>query len=190
MTRLTGMLMLALLVAAPALGGTVQRERQRAATRPVNPNAALRRVLDVERESQAYYLAVLKSYRPIHPFGMVARMEQRHEQTLLAELEQRGIDIPANRWQMQAGTVPETREEALEQAVAMEKKTIAAYDRAIKVIRNESLRQKLEQLREESIDHRKWFEDPESCPMPGPRQGRGPGPGAGSRGPRPGRGPA
>ena len=53
------------------------------------------------------------------------------------------------------------------------------------------LKAKLTRLRDESIDHQKWFEDPESCPMGGRgRGGAGPSPGRGRGGPGAGRGPA
>ena len=157
------------------------------ATKPADPKAALLRVLDVERQSQAYYRAVLNKHRPIHPFGMVYRMELRHEDVLADELKAQDISIPDDRWQARTIDVPEEKDEALAQAVEMEQKTVRAYDRAIKQTSSDDVRKTLERLRAESADHQKWFGDPESCPMPG-RGGRGPGAGQGPRGPGGGRG--
>ena len=186
MTRLVCM-MLALLAAAPVFGGAAERERRgEATTRPGATNRALRAALDVERQSQAYYLAVLQKHRPIHPFGMVYRVERQHEQALLDELEARDITPPQDRWRNEPITAPQTRDEALAEAIEMEKRTVAAYDRAIAATKNAGLKLTLERLRTESADHRKWFEDPSSCPAPSGGQGqgggRGPGgPGAGGR---------
>jgi rubrerythrin len=175
-------MMLALLVAAPAFGGAAQRERRgEATTRPGGTSRALRAALDVERQSQAYYLAVLQKHRPIHPFGMVYRMERQHEQALLDELEARGITPPQDRWQNEPIAAPQTRDEALAKAIEMEKQTVAAYDRAIVVTKNAALKTTLERLRTESVDHQKWFEDPSTCPGPG--GGQGPGGGRGPGGP-------
>ena len=60
-------------------GAVVQDEKEQPASRPANLTAALVAVLDVERQSQAYYRAVLDEHRPLYPFGIVYRAERRHE---------------------------------------------------------------------------------------------------------------
>jgi hypothetical protein len=115
---------------------------------------------------------------------MVARMETQHEQALLNELDARGLAVPADRWRGKADGVPDTREAALAKAVEMEKKTVAAYELAMARTKDAELKAKLTKLRDESLDHQKWFEDPESCPMGGRgRGGAGPAPGRGRGGP-------
>ena len=183
--RYTMLAVIILCIASPAvvLG-------QKATTRPAQKRPLVA-VLDVERESQAYYLAVLGKHRPIHPFGMVARMETQHEQALLNELDARGVAAPADRWRGKTDGVPDTREAALAKAVEMEKKTVAAYERAMARTKDAELKAKLTKLRDESLDHQKWFEHPESCPMGGRgRGGAGPAPGRGRGGQGGGRGPA
>ena len=172
----TILLLLALTIAAPAAGATV-RVRKQPTTNSSEPRRALLAVLNVERQSKAYYEAVLKKHRPFHPFGMVYRVEQRHEQVLVDELKQHAISVPQDQSRPDAVAVPEERSAALAKAVELEKKTVAAYDKAIQRARSGDLRQTLEQLRSESADHQKWFADPDTCPMGG--RGRG---GMGRRG--------
>jgi hypothetical protein len=164
---------LALLVLMMAVATVIAsaREPKRPMAKRSEPRAALLAVLDVERQSQAYYRAVLNKHRPFHPFGMVYRLEQRHEQVLVDELNRHGITMPEDRSQQETVSVPEERDAALAKAIELEKETIAAYDKALKKARDADLRQTLEQLRSESSDHQKWFADPDTCPTGG--RGRG-----------------
>jgi hypothetical protein len=174
--KTTILALLVLMIAVPAVGASA-REPKQPTTRRSEPRAALLAVLDVERQSQAYYRAVLNKHRPFHPFGMVYRVEQRHEQVLVDELNRHAVTVPEDRSQEATVAVPEERDAALAKAVQLEKETVAAYDKAIKKVRSSDLRQTLEQLRAESADHQKWFADPDTCPMGG--KGRG---GMGRRG--------
>ena len=181
-TALSFVLLLGAMLAAPAAAAAPAKVRpaKSPATRPANLNTALRAVLDVERQSQAYYRAVLNKHRPLHPFGMVYRMEREHEAALLEEFAQRGIATPENRWQGTDIDVPDDRFDALKEAAELEQKTVGAYDKAIAKASGD-LKQTLARLRAESRDHQKWFEDPESCPRGGgnvANGGRG-GPGRG-----------
>jgi hypothetical protein len=153
-------------------GGAVVPGESRATSKPSDASAALLKALDVERQSQAYYGAVLNKHRPLHPFGVVYRMEQRHEQALVAELKQQSIPVPDDRWQRTTADVADERSKVLARAAELEKKTVRAYDRAIKKAPPGDVRQMLQSLRAESLEHQKWFADPETCPM-----------GAGGRGP-------
>jgi hypothetical protein len=182
------LLLVAALLIAPA-GSAVVRIRKAPSTRPADPKAALLAVLDVERQSQAYYRAVLNKHRPLHPFGMVYRIERQHERTLLDEFAQHAITVPADRPTAPEIAVPETRDEAIAKAVELEKKTVRAYDKAIKRTSGD-LRQTLERLRTESLDHQKWFEDPDSCPRGGGGVGVAGGAGGGGGRGRGGRGPS
>ena len=180
--RNTMLAVIILCIASPAVA-----LGQKATTRPAQKRPLVA-VLDVERESQSYYLAALSKYRPIHPFGMVARMETQHERALLDELEARGVAAPVDRWKGKTDGVPDTREAALAKAVEMEKKTVAAYERAMARTKDAELKAKLTTLRDESLDHQRCFENPDECPMGGPRRGgAGAAPGRGRGG---GRGPA
>ena len=141
----------------------------------------------MERQSKAYYAAVLTKHRPIHPFGMVYRMERQHERAVESALKELSATVPEDASDPKAIKVPADKAAATTKAVEMEKKTVAAYDAAIKATKDADLRTTLKRLRAESVDHRKWFEDPDSCPMGGGRgAGRGPGLGRGGagRGPR------
>lgn len=160
-------IVLTLLIALPA----AQAGRKASVVRPARARASLQAVLDVERQSQAYYLAVLNRHRPIHPFGMVYRVEVRHEQALVDQYRKLGIPVKDTEDESSI-EVPAERDKALASAVEMEKKTIAAYDTALKYAKNPELRETLERLRSDSADHEKWFTDPDSCPG----GGRGPGP--------------
>jgi rubrerythrin len=131
-TALSFVLLLGAMLAAPAAAAPAKaRPVKSPATKPANVNTALRAVLDVERQSQAYYRAVLSKHRPLHPFGMVYRMERQHETALLEEFAQHAIATPENRWQGKEIDVPDDRAKALKDAAELEKKTVRAYDKAI-----------------------------------------------------------
>jgi rubrerythrin len=180
--KLSLALLIAAMLAAPAAAAPVRvRAAKAPTTRPTNLKSALRGVLDVERQSQAYYRAVLNKHRPLHPFGMVYRVERQHEAALLEEFTQHAIATAENRWQGKEINVPDDRAEALEQAAALEKKTVRAYDKAIAKASGD-LKQTLERLRVESRDHQKWFADPESCPRGGGGGGGNVANGGGGRG--------
>ena len=172
--RFFGVMMVIAAIACFAAGAAAPKQKKSPSTRPADAKSALLALLDVERQSQAYYRAVLIKHRPFHPFGMVYHMERQHEQALVDQLKADGFAVPDDRWQAGDIDVPESRDDALAQAVALEKKTILAYDGAIKLTTSDDARVTLRRLREESVDHQQWFENPESCPMPG-RGGRGPG---------------
>jgi hypothetical protein len=169
-------LLLTLVIAVPAGAAAVGASNP--STRPARRHAVLRAVLDVERQSQAFYRAVLVKHRPLHPFGMVWRMEISHEKSLVDAMKQQTIDVPEAA-QTETIAAPDDTKECFAKAIEMEKQTIAAYDRAIERCRNDELRQVLQKLRGESVEHQKWFEDPSTCPMGG--GGRGPGFGRGPR---------
>jgi hypothetical protein len=181
MQRLTHVILAILLAGmfTSAGGAVVRTKKPQPTSRPAIPRAALLAVLDVERQSQAYYRAVLDKHRPLHPFGVVYRVELRHEQVLVDELKQHAVTVPAAGDKAGNVTVPEGKAEALAQAVELEKRTVAAYDKAIRRTPAGDLRQALERLRDESVQHQKWFENPESCPAGG---GRGGGRGGARRG--------
>jgi rubrerythrin len=185
-TTLPFVLLLAAMLAAPSAAAPAKvRPVKPPATRPAELRAALRAVLDVERQSQAYYCAVLSKHRPLHPFGIVYRMEREHEAALLEEFAQRGIATPEDRWQGKDTDVPDDRSDALKEAAEFEQKTVGAYEKAIAKASGD-LKQTLERLRGESRDHQEWFEDPESCPRGGGNVasgGRGRGRGGPGRGP-------
>ena len=172
-------LLIAVALVAPAAAARV-RAGGHPSTRPADLKAALLAVLEVERQSQAYYRAVLNKQRPFHPFWVVLRMERQHEEALIDELRQHAIAVPENRRAVQDVEVPDDRFEALGKAVELEKKTVALYAKAVKQSSGD-LRRTLERLRAESQDHRNWFEDPETCPSGG--AGRGSGRGRTGRGP-------
>ena len=171
------LLLAAMMSASVAAAPAKVRPVKPPATRPAELKAVLRAVLDVERQSQAYYRAVLNKHRPLHPFGIVYRMERDHEAALLKEFAHRGIATPEDRWQGKDIDVPDDRADALKGAAELEQKTIGAYEKAIAKASGD-LKRTLERLRAESRDHQKWFEDPESCPRGGGGRGRG-GPGRG-----------
>jgi hypothetical protein len=192
MTRIP-ILLLAVLMASPMdaarprpgkLAQTKPDGTKVAATQPAAAGAALLAVLKVERQSKAYYAAVLNKHRPIHPFGMVYRMEGRHEQQVTGALKNLSITVPPDAADAKAINVPADKAAARAKAVGLEKKTVAAYDAAIKTTKDAQLRETLKRLRAESVDHQKWFADPSTCPMGGRGQGKGQGQGAGKRGPR------
>ena len=164
-----------------ASGAVVRSEGPQPTSRPQLRRTALLAVLDVERQSQAYYRGVLDKHRPLHPFGMVYRLELRHEQVLVDALKQHAVAVPEDRYGGRRAAVPDSRSEAMERAVELEKRTAAAYDKAIRRTRAVELRRTLERLRDESLEHQKWFENPDSCPGGGRRGGGGGGGGGGGR---------
>ena len=163
--------LIVLVLAVPASAAATRGKQS--ATRASEVKAApLLAVLAIERESEAYYRAVLDRNRPFHPFGMIYRVEQRHEKTLVEELKQHNLAVPEDQTPRQAVDVPGDKGEALAKAVELERKTVAAYEKAIKKIRDAEPRKTLQQLRAESADHQKWFANPDTCPMGGRGRGR------------------
>ena len=176
MLSLVGLLFAATVAVSATAAAAPARVRagKTSATKPADLNAALRAVLDVERHTRAYYRTVLARHRPFHPFGVVYRAEREHEAALLEEFARRGIATPEDRWQGKEIEVPDDRTAALEQAEGLEKKTVAAYDKALAKATGD-VKQTLERLRAESRDHQRWFADPELCPRGGGGGGgRGP----------------
>jgi hypothetical protein len=166
---------IAILILIAASNGQVRERRrqqqQQPATRPADPGRALLSVLDIERQSQAYYGAVLEKRRPFHPFGVVYRSGLRHERTLVDELNRLAVTVPKDKWQTASMAVPDDRAAALTKAVELEVKTIVTYDRALGQISDAGLRQIVARMRSDSADHHMWFKNPDTCPRGGGRPG-------------------
>lgn len=140
------------------------------ATQPAGADEALLRLLDVERKSQAEYVAIMQRYRPIHPFGMVLRQEYEHQDQIERLLHARGVAVPVNAWAGRAIDLPSDAKAARARAAELEKLTIAAYDIALAALKDSAPKAELQSMRSDSEHHLWMFEN---CTDGGTRFGPG-----------------
>jgi hypothetical protein len=184
------------LVIVSLTGFVVLAQDSPPATQPaaaVGQRDAMLALLDVERQSRATYYAILERHRPIHPFGMILRQEWRHDLALVNQLMGLNVTVPANAWAGKPVDVPEDLDKARALGAELERKTIAAYVRAIEATPDGALKRQLVRMQRESEHHLWMFENcdndsPGSAGFaPGGRRGAGrnggsgPGPGIGRR---------
>lgn len=110
---------------------------------------ALEEALDDEYKAQATYSAVIDKFGPIRPFVNIVEAEERHAHALLKQFERLGVESPPDAW---AGQIkpPETIEAACKAAIAAEIENGEMYDRLLAVVRDETVRKVLRNLRDAS----------------------------------------
>jgi hypothetical protein len=90
--------------------------------------AAMERTIQDEYHAENIYLRVLEDFGEVRPFTNVVRAEQRHSEAIAGLFLNRGLDVPASRWNL--GNVPrfDSLSAACSAAVQAERENIAMYD--------------------------------------------------------------
>ncbi len=106
------------------------------AAAPPLPNAtaeALALALADERQTEAFYAAVMAKFGERRPFSNIIEAERRHQQALLSLFEAHGLAIPAPT-PLKVPTVPSTFKAAAEASAQAEMDNVALYDRLLKTV--------------------------------------------------------
>ena len=108
--------------------------------------------LNDERKAEATYAAVIEKFGPVRPFINIISAERRHATAIEHQMDRLSFEIPENEWEGKIDA-PSSLAIACEQAVNAEIENVALYDRLIPLIRDASVRNVFERLRDASRDN-------------------------------------
>lgn len=90
--------------------------------------AAMERAIQDEYHAENIYLRVMADFGEVWPFVNIVNAEERHSVAVAGLYRNRGLDVPASRWNLdnvpRFGSIPE----ACAAAVQAERENIALYD--------------------------------------------------------------